>query len=81
MATLTPIIVLVDDTTVAALGPMVARLMERWDVKRPPELDAAMHRLMAINGWTYEMLAWGNLLHAVAVGIDSNRIEVRDSDE
>lgn len=65
MATLTPIIALIDDDTMAALQPRVAELLALWD-SVGVELDATQRILMHRNGWTPEMMAWGAVLRAAA---------------
>lgn len=68
MATLTPIVALIDDDTACRLAPIVAELIEAWETRPGADVERAFSDLrMAANGWTYEMFAWGQLLRSLAL--------------
>jgi hypothetical protein len=70
---LIPIVVLVDDETQTRLGPIVCDVADR--IKEGTS-DAA-RRTMLLSGWTYEALAWGKVLAAVAA--DDIELDILDA--
>lgn len=77
-ATVKPLIILVDDATIAKFGPVIAELAD--DIDRSVEASPLASAVFARNGWTADMLAWGKFLADLA-GNFSVELHTRDEDD
>lgn len=72
-ATVKPLVILVDDATIAKFGPVIAELAD--DIDRSVERSPLASAVFARNGWTADMLAWGKFLADLA---ERYSVELRD---
>ena len=57
-----PVVVLMDEDTIARLAPFLTRVTDRLVAEYATNYD--WRDLMERNGWTWEMLAWSLILRA-----------------
>lgn len=59
---LVPVVVLVDDESLARMTPLIGELADRWSA----DCGDGWKQVMTANGWTPEMVAWSLVIAAAS---------------